>query len=247
MEYEENRVKARFDFIKGESIDVTNPIHWNVRTFEQIGRILGRMHALAKTFKVDQIYRPMWTEENPDVFGIRGNLTPWLSERYEQLMHNLSTYPILAETYGLVHNDFHQVNLIMNSEGNITPMDFDECAYNWFAQDLAVVFYHAYWQHSSFNEDEDHTFTQTFMSHVFKGYKEGNLLHEDKIKQIPTFLKLREIFFYQLFKGKWNSKYMEELQKYTLVDLEDKIKNSIPYVGVQEFSSYYKLLTNEQS
>lgn len=237
LESEEERVKAYFEFIKGDQIDVTNLFHWNVKTFEQLGRILGRMHALSKEFNIDVLHRPAWTVENPDVFGIRGSLSPWIRENYDKLMHSLFPYEITPNTYGLIHNDFHQGNLILKNEGTLTTIDFDECAFNWYAQDVAVVFYHAFWQHNSYNGFSD-TFHKTFMSHFFAGYKEENFLHEDIIKQIPVFLKLREIFLYQLFKQKWDLNNLEEWQRYTLHDLEDKIKNTIPYAGISDFSIY---------
>ncbi|WP_313893600.1 phosphotransferase [Psychrobacillus sp.] len=237
LESEEERVRACFEFIEGNQIDVTNQFHWNVNMFEQLGRIVGKMHALSKKFKVEGIHRPVWTVENPDVFGIRENLSPWIRENYEQLMQNLFSYEMSPETFGLIHNDFHQGNLIINGEGTLTTIDFDECSYNWYAQDIAVAFYHAYWQHNSNNGNVD-TFPQTFMSHFFTGYKEENLLHKDIIKQIPIFLKLREIFLYKLFSEKWDMNNIAEWQKYTMHELEKKIKNEIPYAGISDFSVF---------
>lgn len=237
IESEEERVRVYFEFIKGDPIDVTNPFHWNEKIFGQLGRILGRMHALSKKFKVDAIHRSVWAVENPDIFAIRENLSPWIRENYDNLMHNLLPYEIKPETFGLIHNDFHQGNLIINHEDTLTTIDFDECSFNWYAQDVAVVFYHAYWQHNSYNGNVD-TFPQTFLSHLFAGYKEENLLHKDLIEQIPIFLKLREIFLYQLFREKWDKNNLEDWQKFTLRDLEHKIKNKIPYAGIRDFSIY---------
>lgn len=234
-----NRVIAHFEFIKGEQIDVTDHSHWNGKIFEQLGRILGRMHALSKEFIVSEIYRPVWTVENPDVFGIRENLSEWMRDSYEQLLQNLFPFEITPDTYGLIHNDFHQGNFILKDDLSVTTIDFDECAFNWFAQDIAVVFYHAYWQNDSYKGDPE-KFSETFMIHFFKGYEEENLLHKDVIKQIPTFLKLREIFLYQLFIKKWEMNALEEWQKYTLIDLEKRIKNKTAYAGNSDFSVFLK-------
>lgn len=235
--YEEGRVTAYFEFIQGDGIDVTNVLHWNVKTFEQWGRILGRMHALSKQYTVEEINRPIWTIKNPDVFGISGSLLPLVREKYDRLMQSLCTYKITPDTFGLVHNDFHQGNLVITNEGTLTTIDFDECSYNWYAQDIAVSFYHAYWQHHSYYAETD-SFNPTFMNHFFAGYQTENLLHEDIIKQIPIFLKLREIFLYQLFMRKWDINNLEEWQSYTLQDLEEKIQNRRPYAGITDFSIY---------
>ncbi|WP_391206238.1 phosphotransferase enzyme family protein [Psychrobacillus sp. L4] len=235
--YEDGRVKTYFEFIKGDEMDVTNELHWNVKTFELWGRVLGRMHELSKQYRVEEISRPVWTVENPDVFDIGGGLLPWVKEEYDRLMQILCTYKITPDTFGLIHNDFHQGNLIISNEGTLNTIDFDECSYNWYAQDIAVSFYHAYWQHHSYNGNTD-SFTHIFMNHFFAGYQSENVLHEDMIEQIPIFLKLREIFLYQLFMRKWHMNNLEGWQIYTLKELEEKIKNQIPYAGITDFSIY---------
>ena len=244
LDTEDERVSTSFDYIKGYKIDVTNQFHWNAEIFEQMGRILGRMHSLSKVFKVDEINRAVWTIENPDVFGIRESLSPWIRQNYDKLMQSLFPFEISSDTFGMIHNDFHQGNLIINNEGIITTIDFDECSFNWLAQDFAALFYHAYWQNNSYNGYED-TFPQMFMSHLFAGYREENLIHDDMIKQIPIFLKLREIFLYKLFIENWNMNSLEEWQKYTLHELENNIKNAIPYAGISDFSIFLKMTTNK--
>ncbi|GGA35170.1 phosphotransferase enzyme family protein [Psychrobacillus lasiicapitis] len=237
LEEENGRVRTYFEFVKGDMMDVTNALHWNENIFEQWGRILGKMHALSKKFTVKEMHRPLWSVENMDVFGIRANLSTWLQERYDVLMQSLHTFDREESTFGLIHNDFHQGNLIINKDGTIFTIDFDDCAFNWYAQDIAVAFYHAYWQHSSFNADIK-AFPQIFMNHFLVGYQTENSLHEDIVKQIPIFLKLREIFLYQLFNKTWDKNNLEEWQKYSLLDLEEKIKNEAPYAGIVDFSVY---------
>lgn len=237
VEYEGERVKTYFEFIKGDHIDVTNKSHWNEKVFGKIGKTLGGMHALSKAFKLQVINRPEWKVENPDVFNLREKLEPWMKEKYETLLYSLTSYRITPDTFGLIHNDYHQGNLIMNEEGRITTIDFDECAFNWYAQDIAVAFYHAYWQHSAFNGNT-HSFCDIFMSNFFAGYKTENMLHKDIIIQIPIFLKIREIYLYQLFMQKWNMNHLEEWQAYTLHSLEDKIKHEVPYAGINDFSVF---------
>lgn len=178
--------------------------------------ILGRMHALSKIFHLDEVHRPVWSIENTDVLGIRGRVAPWIREEYDNLMISLCHFDITPETYGLIHNDFHQGNLIIK-EGTITTIDFDECSYNWFAQDIAVAFYHAYWQNKTYNVNVDR-FTKTFYSCFFAGYQAEKMIQPEMIKQIPIFLKLREIFLYQLFIQKWDLNQLEEWQRFTLDD-----------------------------
>jgi amicoumacin kinase len=237
IELDGGLVKAHFEYVRGNPVDVTLPAHWNEKNFEQFGRILGRMHALSKNYQIEDNRRPVWSNENPDVFGIRDGLADWLREEYDRLMDGLQTYKPSRDTFGLIHNDFHQGNFVVRENGEITVIDFDECAFNWFAQDLAVLFYHAYWQQDSFIGEAE-AFSYRFMHHVFSGYQSVTDLHPDTIAQIPIFLKLREIFLYQLFDRKWDKAYLEDWQVYTLQDLERKIKSREPFAGITAFAEY---------
>ncbi|SFD49468.1 phosphotransferase [Bacillus sp. UNCCL81] len=233
---EDERVITYFEYINGELIDVTNPNHWNIQLFEQWGKELGKMHSLVKKYKLSEVHRPVWSPNRVDVFGIRDQLVPTMKEIYDKHMEKLLQFQVKSDTFGLIHNDFHQGNIIL--VGN-TPfiIDFDDCAFNWFAQDIATAFYHAYWQQNSFNQMNEQ-FIKTFLTRFFKGYKLENLLHNDIVKQIPVFLKLREIFLYHLFVQKWDLNRLEEWQKYTLIDLENKINNDLPYANITDFSIY---------
>jgi amicoumacin kinase len=226
-----------FEYIEGNPIDVTDQSHWNPKTFKEFGRILGKMHALSKKYEAGEIYRPVWTKENPDVFDLKNSLHNEMRKIYENLLQGLLSYSITKDTYGLIHNDFHQGNLIVSNAGNIVVIDFDDCSFNWFAQDIAVFFYHAYWQQESFNGISDQ-FCHEFLCHFFAGYMEENPLHETTIKQIPTFLKLREIFLYRLFLEKWDLNQLEEWQKHTLDDLERRIANQVPFGGITDYFDY---------
>ncbi|MFF3023357.1 phosphotransferase enzyme family protein [Gottfriedia sp. NPDC057948] len=233
---EDKRVITNFEYIDGEQIDVTNPNHWNKHLFEQWGKKLGKMHSLAKKYKLSEVHRPAWSPKSVDFFGIRDQLVPNMKEFYDKHMEKLLQFQVTSDTFGIIHNDFHLGNIILVGNTLFT-IDFDDCAFNWFAQDFATAFYHAYWQQNSFNKMIEQ-FIETFMVNFFKGYKLENLLHHDIVKQIPIFLKLREIFLYHLFVQKWDMNRLEEWQKYTLVELENKIKNDVPYADLIDLSIY---------
>lgn len=231
------QVRTCFEYVEGKPIDVTNDSHWNSNKFEEFGRILGKIHALSKEFTLGQFHRPVWTKENPDVFDIKDKLSPEVKSIYDSLMQQLFSFDIHSNTYGMIHNDFHLGNLLISNDGVITTIDFDDCSFNWFAQDIAVFFYHAYWQQESFNGNTE-PFCQEFLKHFFLGYQGENLLHEAIIEQIPIFLKVREIFLYQLFLQTWDPEHMEEWQQQTLIELEGNIINGVPYAGISDFSKF---------
>ncbi len=237
LEVRDGNVHAYFEYIEGEQVDVTNIHHWNEANFRQLGRMIGKMHSLSKEFKLAVNHRPVWTCDTPDVYGIRKNLEPLVIERYDEWMKHLSSYLPTIDTFGFIHNDFHQGNILVR-EGILTIIDFDECSFNWFAQDLAVLFYHAYWQNGSFTNDDKEQFVHTFMSQVFAGYQEENKLDAVIVKQIPIFLKLREIFLFQLFTKEWDLEQLQDWLKYTIHDLKVKISSEEPYGGIYDFGIF---------
>ncbi|WNB90831.1 phosphotransferase [Bacillus sp. NEB1478] len=226
-------------FVKAEGgpIRVQDPAQWNASLFKNWGELLGRLHQVGKQYEIEltdvQVKRPRWSEEHPYNHEFFLNLKPGaVKEKYESVVSALHTFPMDANHFGLIHNDFHQGNIFVK-DGTITLFDFDDCSYFWFAYDVAAAFYHAYWQHTSFN-GPDPTFDQTFLVPFLKGYAKGNILSEELIDQIPFFLKLRELFLYQLFHKVWNINHLEDWQAYTINNLKKNIEANTVYASLDQ-------------
>lgn len=217
-----------FEKAKGTSIDVTNREVWNKELFYHWGNEMGKMHSAGRKIKV---HRPIWTAQQPDLLNILPKITSEpITERYKQLLNQLGRFSLTPDLFGLIHNDFHQGNMVVN-EGRLTIFDFDDCAYHWFAYDLATSFYHANWQASSFTP-EDKEFSRVFWENFLNGYKEQRNISKELIQQIPIFLKIREIFLYTLFLEKWDLRNLEDWQAYTLSNLKHTIETGKPYSDV---------------
>ncbi|WP_349305702.1 phosphotransferase [Bacillus sp. FJAT-49711] len=140
--------------------------------------------------------------------------------------------------FGLVHNDLHQGNLhIVN--GEIVLFDFDDCTYQFFAQDLAVSIYHAIWTGTSFHSEwED--FPNYFLTHLLEGYLSERQLSKEMYEQLLILLQMRELFLYNLFKEKWNPESMQDWQFEILQELElNLIEKRIPYEQELEKVRHY--------
>ncbi|MFD0048917.1 phosphotransferase enzyme family protein [Actinomycetes bacterium NPDC127524] len=227
-----------FTKAKGKPINVTDSSVWNEDLFFRWGKFIGKMHNLSGRFK--GLQRPEWTVANPDLLNLLPKInTDIVKKRYLQLLDKLSHYQKSPDLFGLIHNDFHQGNFFFDN-GEMTVFDFDDCAYNWFAYDLAVSFYHAYWQASSFTQDNIN-FSNIFWANFLRGYTSERTMTKELIEQVPIFLKIREIFLYVLFLEKWDLVHLEDWQAYTLKDLNYKIDNKIPYsyTDFQEISIQY--------
>lgn len=106
-----------------------------------------------------------------------------------RLGHSLRRTP--ANAYGLIHQDAHTGNLFVDENGRITLFDFDDCVYGHFIYDIAMVLFYAVT-----NRLNAVKFCAEFWPLFWQGYREENELDPVWHKEIPHFMKLREIDLY---------------------------------------------------
>jgi len=220
-----------FQKAKGKQVDVYNMSVWNETLFEKWGRLIGKLHRLSSEKPLALTNRPAWTSDNPDLLGLGKSLeSKEMSVVYKRLLGKLQGFEKKETTFGLIHNDLHQGNFFFDGE-DITLFDFDDCAYHWYAYDIAVSFYHAYWQGTSANPAAV-SFGEDFMRDFMAGYKKEHSVDKDILLQIPIFLKIRELFLYALFMEKWNVNALEEWQEYTIHQLRESILKEKPHSDI---------------
>lgn len=218
-----------FHEVVGESLDVTNKKIWNTLLFQEWGATLGRIH---RTTPNKPLYRPNQWEASSTVmetinyFTLKENEE--MNDRLQEIVHEISKLPTDPEVFGLIHNDFHQGNIIMQPQG-IGVIDFDDCMYSWYAQDFSVALYHAYWQATEI-AGLDSSFPTTFLDSFIQGYEKSYTLSPDTIKQIPLFVRWREFFLYALFMKKWPLHALQDWQRFTLDKLRNRIINGETYI-----------------
>jgi len=202
---------------------------WTPSLFETYGQLLGTMHVLSKHYQPPELSwkRPEWNDNSTQ--EIVSNLPPSeaiIVKKYMALLDYLNTLPKDNESYGLVHYDAHGANFFVDDEGNITLFDFDDCVYSWFINDIAIVLFYAIT-----GRQDTPAFAREFMTHFLQGYKQKNQLDPKWLKEIPHFLKLREIDLYAVIHRSfdvenlddpWVAGFMQN-RKY-------KIEHDIPYI-----------------
>ena len=153
-------------------------------------------------------------------------------------MTRLNSYKRTPENFGLIHNDLHQGNFHIENE-EIILYDFDDCSYNFFAQDLAVSIYHALWTGTSFHP-EWRDFPRYFLSHFFEGYTSRRKLSTEIHDQLKVSMQMRELFLYLLFQEKWEPSSLEDWQTSKLIELRVNLSdNRIPYEKVLDSVKYF--------
>ena len=115
--------------------------------------------------------------------------TPALA-RYEALIRRVEALPRGRDDYGLIHFDAHGGNFFVDGDA-ITLFDFDDCAYNWLANDIAMVlFYHVT------NADDPEGAAAAFLPHFLRGYRAENELNPAWAALIHDFMTMRELDLY---------------------------------------------------
>ena len=191
----------------------------NERLFRNYGRLLGRMHALAKSYAPGD---PAWRRaewDDPNNMTVEAWLPDGnarILEEYRLLKAHLIRLPRDAQGYGMIHQDAHPGNFFVDENYTITLFDFDDCVYGHFIYDIAMVLFY-----TSTGEKDPAEYTGRFMPVFLSGYREENRLAAYWLEELPNFLKLREIdLFAQIIfsdsetpRHSWSARYMQGRRK----------------------------------
>ena len=169
---------------------------WNGKLFEQWGALMGRLHQVARDYRVGEgaPRRPDW-DEWPIV-----EIERWIpedqgavSEYGADLKKRLSALTRDHCSYGLIHGDFTQINFTVH-RGAMTLFDFDRAEYAWFVKDIAVAVFCAVRGTQPAPPD----FVRTYLDHLMRGYRRESSLDTTWLKLIPEFMKLERLSEYAL-------------------------------------------------
>lgn len=193
-----------FNKARGSKIGVLEM--WPPNIVEKCGEITGQIHLLSKYY--DQNIRYPWYEN-----GYIKSRTKYIPESYidvlensDAVMEQIQGFNKNKNNYGIVHGDINCGNFYIHN-GEVVLYDFDECAQDWFVDDIAIqLFYFTY----VFENREERT--DYFMRHFLKGYCKYNNIDKDELQRIPLFLKLRELI---VFVGACRGCGLINMDKYT--------------------------------
>lgn len=169
-------------------------VGWTLTMYETYGRLLGRMHALTQAYTPPrrEWRRPAWDDA---IFEFVDHFLPpeevVARQKHRDVLAHLRTLPRDRASYGLVHQDAHGANMHVDAAGTLTLFDFDDCAYNWFANDIAIVLFYM-----AMGDEHTPEFAATFLAHFLRGYRQENRVGDWWLRELPWFLKLREIELY---------------------------------------------------
>lgn len=202
---------------------------WTPTLFVRYGQLLGKMHALTERYQPGATsgQRPAWDDDLGEFIDrfLPASQT-LVREKFQQVFDHLQALPKAKTSYGLIHYDAHGNNFFVDEAGAITLFDFDDCVYNWFCNDIAIALFYIV-------QDAEDTpaFTQEFMTHFLRGYRQAYRLEPQWLQEISAFLKVREILLYAVMhrdyavnniNDEWAARFMR--------DRQFKIEHDVPFI-----------------
>lgn len=202
-------------FVKARGGSAWEMNQWGERLWGNYGRLIGRIHALSKSYTPGN---PAWKRPHWDDPMMVGTLDfapeeTFARQKAEAVLAHLQALPRDEGGYGMIHQDAHGGNFFVDEDGRITLFDFDDCVYGHFVYDLAMVLFYAVT-----NEPDPEALARRFWPPFWQGYREENDLDPAWLAEIPHFMKLRELDLYaviqrdmgpeQLSQDSWAGRFM---------------------------------------
>jgi Ser/Thr protein kinase RdoA (MazF antagonist) len=122
------------------------PAEWTPDRFEAHGRLLGRMQAHARRWRLPAgRRRDGWLdhralERAPEALPGDG---AFLEAAAEVATRVRAEVPTPDDHVGLIHADLHAWNVLVDEEGGLTAIDFDDTVIGPYLYDLAIPLYYA--------------------------------------------------------------------------------------------------------
>lgn len=182
-----------FEFAPGQLIENADPAEWNTGLFRSMGQIIGSMHRITKEYHPAHIpqRRPHWYEDEL-IENARQCLPPdqiQAADELGEILNQFNQLPASPDDYGLVHNDVNPTNFHVENE-KITLFDFDDCAYNWFINDIAVAMP---LYSSMFLKPDWETQLCDYIVSFMQGYEEENHLDDKWLNLLPICMRLQNL------------------------------------------------------
>ncbi len=223
---------------EGRHINLYNPSNSKPQFFQTWGKVTGKMHRLSKNYDI-------WRKDSGDSTA-ESPITDWKQEheffrnwcqfeeirqKWVKLGKEIETLPVTRDGYGLIHNDLHPWNFLVNASGEITVIDFDVCAFHFFIKDIAIALFFADWSGNPGKGRSKNDYLTRFFQNYMKGYATENSLEDFWYRKLPLFLKHHQILLFTVFTDEW--KMPNNWQLNTLQKWKRQILNDIPVVRIQ--------------
>ena len=225
-----------FEKAEGTLAEDIPPNEWTDDLFFSIGKAAGRLHHTSHRYKPSHpgFTRPMWFDsyEVHEATSLLATSTDPAREKLAALLIELKQLPTPPDYIGLIHDDLHFANFLILPDGQVRIIDFDDCAYGWYAMDIAMALFDVLVVYNPFSETEKQAFAQRFLSNYLSGYRQENELSLFYQNQLPRFLKLKELCIYATLIDHYDVDQPDSWVGRFMRGRAERIVSDIPYVDI---------------
>jgi Ser/Thr protein kinase RdoA (MazF antagonist) len=212
----------------GHHPNMRNTKEWNASLFRQWGQVMGRMHRLTQDY-VGGDHIGHWQDEVS--FFIDWCSDPEIKKHWYDMEAYLKKLPKPQNAYGLIHNDLHQWNYLLD-RGEIVIFDFDVCGHHWFLTDIGIALFHGLWVNSWRNTYASKERTQRLYDSFMAGYIIENSLDVAWRERLPLFLKYRQLLSHTVFSDSKNLSNASGWQRKWVSEMQRGIVENIPVLNI---------------
>jgi Ser/Thr protein kinase RdoA (MazF antagonist) len=215
---------------------------WDEGLFQELGKTVGKMHALAVTYipASNSLKRPHW-DHNDNLFNPNCPHDSKLENIYQRrdaIIGQITDFPKDSDGYGMIHCDLHFANFFVDPKNHIiTIFDFDDCAYGWYVMDIATLLFDLCVVYSHTDKE---AFATLFLDNFLKGYLTEKSLSAAWITHLPVFLKLLESSLYIDVYRYWNPDDHDSWSSKFMPNRKYSIEKNLPYINL-DFSQFLSI------
>ncbi|PHF97900.1 protein kinase, partial [Bacillus toyonensis] len=187
---------------------------WNPDVFKQLGQEIGKLHLISKDFEsIERVKHINAWYENEEYNFLKyiPKEETIIREIACDVLSSIKNLPKTSTNYGLIHGDLWLENILVDSDSNLSMIDFQDCEKNFYIFDLAVPIYSAI-EYSFAGNGNIVDYENSITKAILDGYQEERELPKEMIDKLPLFIKLKEIFEYSLMHMYWNKEELTENQ-----------------------------------
>ncbi|MCR2043375.1 phosphotransferase enzyme family protein [Anaerosalibacter massiliensis] len=232
----ESYILCAFSKAPGRLVDQNNLDEWNETLFYKLGSIMGNIHKGSKQYILDKKVKLCFEWNEDFAFSTEFNLLDDdVLKIWDKIIFELEKLPKTVDSYGIIHNDLHQLNFFIDGD-KVKVFDFDDCVCSWYSFDIALTLFQFVSTISYRETQARNIFAEKFIYSFLKGYKTQNSIESFWIDKFDLFLRYRRICTYKFIKTIFSKKAVNPHVEY-LAWLREEIINDKPFVKI----NYQKL------
>lgn len=183
----------------GRNLNPATDPEWNDELFLKLGQEIGRIHRASDELQLPAKYdRRPWHESKLDHFPdpLPEVFNPQVVDAMRTFIDELRDRPTTPRHYGLVHQDFHKGNFLVE-DGQVQVIDFDLGCYGWRMMDLGVLLHVSYYN-PSLKVPNASKLAGHVLAMMVKGYRDEYTLDREQLEMVGDMILLHTILHYNI-------------------------------------------------